>query len=135
VERQAVEKPVLILLAEDEPLIGLSIRESLEEGGYSVHVAASGREAIAALEGGEDDFAGLITDIRLGGGPDGWALARRARELKPEIPVVYISGDSAHEHRARGVPDSLMVQKPFAMAQVVTAISTLLTKVPPKAPE
>ena len=109
-----MEKPVLILLAEDEPLIGLSVRESLEEGGYAVHVAATGREALAAIEGDDFELAGLITDIRLGGGPDGWALARRARELKPELPVVYISGDSAHEHRARGVPDSLMVQKPFA---------------------
>jgi hypothetical protein len=38
----------------------------------------------------------MITNISLGVGADGWDVARRARELTPELPVVYMSGASAH---------------------------------------
>jgi hypothetical protein len=41
--------------------------------------------------------------------------------------VVYITGDSAHEWTVHGVPNSVLVTKPFAAAQVVTAVSQLLT--------
>ena len=36
----------------------------------------------------------LITDIRMPG-PDGWSLARHARALRPDMPVIYTTGDSA----------------------------------------
>jgi DNA-binding response OmpR family regulator len=73
----------------------------------------------------------MVTDIRLGEGPNGWDVARHAREVIPTMPVVYMSGDSANEHSAYGVPDSVMLQKPFATAQLVTAISTLMNAAPP----
>ena len=80
------------------------------------------------VEGRFAELAGLITDFRLADGPSGWELAMRARELKPEIAIVYATGDSAHEWSAHGVPKSVVVQKPYASAQIVTAISTLLTQ-------
>jgi len=123
-------KPV-ILLAEDEAAIALSLQGALEDGGYAVRVVASAEQAFALIDDGAVQLAGLITDIRLGAGPDGWALARHARELHPALPIVYMSGDSAVDHPSKGVPSSLMVQKPFAMAQIVTAISTLLNQTPP----
>jgi hypothetical protein len=46
----------------------------------------------------------------------------------PEMPVVYATADSAHEWPAQGVPKSVVVQKPYASAQLVTAISALLTE-------
>jgi CheY-like chemotaxis protein len=124
-----VEASVLILLVEDEHLIALSVQEALEVGGYAVRVEASGTDAILILDESSDQICALITDIRLGIGPDGWDLARHARELNPRLPIVYMSGDSSQGHSARGVPDSLMIQKPFAPAQIVTAISTLLNAV------
>jgi hypothetical protein len=42
--------------------------------------------------------------------------------------VIYLSGDSAHEWTAQGVPGSVMLQKPFVMAQLITAITTLLNQ-------
>ncbi len=122
---------MLILLVEDESLIAMSIEEALTEGGFAVHSVESGSEAIAAIDSGDYLFAGLITDVRLGEGPCGWDIARRAREVQPTIPVVFMTGDSAAEHSARGVPDSLIMQKPFAAVQIVTAIATLLNQLPP----
>ena len=119
---------VLLLLAEDEPLVLLSTQDALEAGGYSVVAAADGAEAIAVMDTRSGELSGLITDIRLGAGPTGWDVARHARELRPDLPVVYATGDSAHEWPIHGVPKSLVVQKPYAPAQVLTAISTLLTE-------
>ena len=55
-----------------------------------------------------------------------WDVARRAREKIPTLPVVYVTGDSAHEWAAQGVPNSVMISKPFVAAQIVNAVSTLL---------
>jgi CheY-like chemotaxis protein len=123
-----MDQSVLLLLAEDEELIAEALTLALEDGGYSVLLAASGSAAIDALNEQIEQLAGLITDIRLPDGPDGWEIARHARELKPAIPVVYMSGDSAADWSAQGVPNSVVLQKPFASAQLVTAISALLTE-------
>lgn len=53
-------------------------------------------------------------------------MCRRGRELVSGIPVIYMSGDSAHEWSANGVPESVMLQKPFVIAQLITAVTHLL---------
>ena len=68
----------------------------------------------------------LVTDINLRGRIDGWEVAQRAREIDPHFPVVYISGASAAEWPSKGVPNSVMLEKPFAPAQLVTAVASLL---------
>ncbi len=67
-----------------------------------------------------------MTDINLRGRLDGWEVAQRAREMDPYFPVVYISGASAGEWPSKGVPNSIMLEKPFAPAQLITAIANLL---------
>jgi CheY-like chemotaxis protein len=122
-----MQDPIL-LLVEDDPLVMLVAQEALESGGYTVVSVAGGAEALAALDAGKTEFAGIVTDIRMGPGPDGWDVARHARELKPDVPVVYVSGDSAAEWPVHGVPKSVIVQKPYAPSQLLTAVSTLMTK-------
>lgn len=121
-----MEQSLLILLVEDEALIAIDLQTALEAAGFGVTHVPTGTNAIKALDDKPLKFSGIVTDIRLGSGLNGWAVARHARELVPQIPVVYMSGDSAHEHTAQGVPDSIMLEKPFASAQLITAISTLL---------
>jgi DNA-binding response OmpR family regulator len=123
------------LLVEDEPLIALSAHDALEAGGFEPISVDDGTKALDVLTSQSGDLAGLITDVRLGSGPNGWDVARRARELKPNLPVVYTTGDSAHEWTALGVPKSVMIQKPYALAQLVTAISTLRTEDDTNAPQ
>ena len=127
-----MEVSLLILLAEDEALIALTIEDALEEAGFAVHHVLAGEDALEALERHDHGISGIITDINLQGAIDGWAIARKAREILPNIPVAYMSGTSAHEHSSLGVPDSVMIQKPFLPAQIITAISTLLNALPPQ---
>jgi CheY-like chemotaxis protein len=75
----------------------------------------------------------LVTDINLKGRMDGWEAARQAREIDPEFPIVYISGASAADWPSKGVPNSVMLEKPFAPAQLVTAIANLLNTGTPSA--
>ncbi len=122
---------ILLLLVEDDLTIRSMLEEALEEAGYAVTAAQNGSEAIKLLDQQRGELKGLITDIDLGEGPEGWDVARHARELCAEMPVVYMSGASAHHWTSHGVPKSVLVAKPFAPAQIITAISTLLNNVPP----
>lgn len=117
--------PVL-LYVEDQILIQELLVTALEEAGFHVRVANDGAEALKLLASPSQTLHGLITDINLGEGPDGWDIARAAREMEPGLPVVYVSAESEHEWTSRGVPNSMMITKPFVPAQVVVAISSLL---------
>lgn len=87
---------VLILLVEDEPMVLELARDTLETGGYAVVAVKIGDEGVAIIDERVYEFSALVTDVRLGAGPDGWDVARYARERKPDIPVVYATGDSGH---------------------------------------
>jgi len=122
------ESSVLVLAADDDRLILEIIEQALESGGFATLRAGDGSEALSNLDMHAETIQALITDIRMGDGPDGWDVARRARELNPRLPVIYMSGDSAGDWSAQGVPGSVMLQKPFAPAQIVTAVASLINQ-------
>ena len=116
-----------ILLVEDEALIVEILTAEFADTGFEVVVASDGNRAIAELDADAARFKAVVTDIRLGKGPDGWDVGRRARELVSDMSVVYVSGDSTHDWSSKGVPESVVILKPFAPTQLVTAVSTLIT--------
>jgi CheY-like chemotaxis protein len=117
---------ILVFLVEDEDLVQELVEHALQEGGFAVATANSGKEAIAMLEADGAEFRALISDVNLGRGPTGWDVARRARELNEDLPIVYMTGGNGHEWASQGVPNSILISKPFAPAQIVTAVSHLL---------
>jgi DNA-binding response OmpR family regulator len=117
-----------VLYVEDDPLVRELAATALEEAGFEVVTRESGTSALEALDDDADPFCAVVTDINLGAGPDGWDIARRARELNHAIPVVYVSGASGHEWKSKGVLKSVMIAKPFKITQLVAAISSLLKK-------
>ncbi|MEA3058027.1 MAG: hypothetical protein QOF34_842 [Sphingomonadales bacterium] len=121
-----MSEPV-VLLVEDEPLVLLIAQDALEAGGFAVLPVQLASEAMDILDGRIAELSGLVTDIRLPGGADGWEIARHARELRPDLPIVYTTADGAGDWPAQGVPNSVVVQKPYAPAQLLTAIATLIT--------
>jgi DNA-binding response OmpR family regulator len=123
-----------VLVAEDDQLIQSLIEEALAEGGFEISIVATGEEAVALLTGKQIEYCALVTDIHLAGKLDGWGVARTAREIDPTFPVVYMSGAAADEWASKGVPNSVVLAKPFAPAQLVTAVSQLLNNKPPAAP-
>jgi DNA-binding response OmpR family regulator len=122
---------VIILVVEDDATLRLSAEDTLLEVGFKVELVASGTKALALLDKPDAAFKALITDVNLGSGPNGWEVARRAREVFPTIPVVYVTGDSAAEWTSQGVPNSILIAKPFIPAQLITAVTQLLNAAPP----
>ena len=116
----------LVLIAEDEYLLHREIEEALTDGGFAVETVFSGEEALTLLMGGTKTYRALVTDVRLGRDLTGWDVARQVREEQPAFPVIYLTAASADEWAARGVPNSILVSKPFARGQLVTAVSQLL---------
>jgi DNA-binding response OmpR family regulator len=125
---------LLILVIEDDQQIQAIVEEALTDGGFEPTIAASGEEALTLLKGYRGKYRALVTDINLRGRVGGWEVARVAREIDPNFPVVYMSGKDAGDWASKGVPNSIMLAKPFAPAQLVTAVSQLLnTGNPPTA--
>ena len=119
---------VLLLLAEDDHAVAVVLDAALTDAGYEVITASSGAAAMQEIEADAARFRAVVTDIQLGSGPEGWEVARRARELVPTMPIVYMSGESSEAWAANGVPGSVMLAKPFAPAQLVTAISNMINE-------
>ena len=78
------------------------------------------------LKGNKGKYRALVTDINLVGRIDGWEVARLARQIDPAFPILCITGAHADRWPSHGVPNSILLTKPFAPAQLVTAISQLL---------
>ena len=116
---------VLVFVVEDEASIQFVLEAALYEGGFVVTPASNGEEAVAMLDKEGSDFRALLTDIDLGGKQTGWEVARHAREINDKLPVIYMTGASAHDWGSKGVPNSQVVAKPFAVAQIVTAVAQL----------
>ena len=119
------ELPVVLVIEDDDAIQGL-VEDALTDGGFEIAAARSGEEAVTLLKGRVAAYHALVTDIGLLGRFDGWEVARAARQLDPDFPVVYMSGIAAEQWKVKGVPNSIMLQKPFAPAQLVTALCQLL---------
>jgi DNA-binding response OmpR family regulator len=124
------DQPVILVIEDDQSIQGI-IEDALTEAGFEPAIAASGEEAVTLLQGNHTKYRALVTDIRLLGRIDGWEVAQKAREIDPGFPIVYMSGASAEDWASKGVPNSIMLSKPFAPAQLVTAVSQLLNTAPP----
>jgi len=122
------ELPV-ILVVEDEDLVQALVEDALREAGFELEVVASAEEAIGLLKDNHN-YRALVTDINLAGGLDGWEVAKHAREIDPGFAVVYMTGAAADQWASHGVPNSILLTKPFAPAQLVTAVSNLLNTSP-----
>jgi CheY-like chemotaxis protein len=126
---------LVIMVVEDDQTIQSLVEDALSAGGFEAAIAASGEEAVTLLRGNRNHYRALLTDINLLGTMDGWEVARQAREINPAFPIVYMTGAAADQWPSHGVPNSILLTKPFAPAQLVTALAQLLNAgSPPIAP-
>ena len=104
-----------ILIVDDDAGLLALISEDLQKQGLSCACARSDREAYRLL--GAQAFDAVVVDVNLGFGTTGFDVARRARQVAPEIRVVYMSGDAnaPRSWMSFGVPSSDYVSKPFPL--------------------
>jgi DNA-binding response OmpR family regulator len=121
-----VSNAVRVLVVEDESLICSFIEDALSDGGFEACSVHSGEAAMSMFRDGREQCRALLTDVNLGSGISGWELARQIREITPGFPVVYMTSASAPAWKSQGVDGSLLIEKPFAPAQLAAAVSQLL---------
>lgn len=117
-----------LLLAEDDRIVRITVRDALREAGYDVTECADGAAALAALE--RDPFDIVLTDVRLPG-VDGVTLFRRARRALPEAGVVlmtaWANAEDAVAVMREGAKD--YVQKPFEIDELLLRIARVRDEV------
>ena len=115
---------VSVLLVEDEVMVSNLVADCLAESGFHVHEVATADEALRYMRSGANIDV-LFTDIKLPGGMNGAELAERARELRPEMPIVYASGRYKLSEISPLVPRSLFVAKPYDPNDICALLTRL----------
>lgn len=118
-----------ILVIEDDPDVRYTGIQMLLDLNYRVIEASDGVEALRMLAETPDRFNMIITDVMLPGGVLGTEVAAQARRLRPNIPILYISGYSgdtvidAKEHDS----NIRLLKKPFATQQLAIQVRNALS--------
>lgn len=116
-----------VLVVEDEPVIALGLRDSLEAEGYAVEVAAEGVEAEArAREGG---FELIVLDVMLPG-RDGFSICRNLRASGLSTPIILLTAKGQEADRIRGLDLGAddYVTKPFARGELLARVRAALRR-------
>lgn len=116
-----------VLLVEDEPMVRTVAERALTRHGYSVVTANNGFEALEILNRG-DEFALLISDVVM---PemDGPTMVKEARQSRPELPVLFMSGYAEEQLRKSIDIDKVaFLPKPFSVQELAEAARKALTQ-------
>jgi len=116
-----------LLVAEDEPKIGLYLQQGLSEAGFRVDLATTG---MAALEQSlSEPYDLLILDVMMPG-LDGWEVLRRIRALRRKLPIIIVTARDGVDNRIDGLDlgaDDYLV-KPFEIRELLARMRAVLRR-------
>jgi two-component system response regulator MprA len=121
-------RPVKILVVDDEPAVRDSLRRALELEGYEVDLAPDGESALARLEQPTHPDA-VVLDILMPG-IDGLEVCRRMRAAGDEVPVLMLTARAEIDSRVAGLDAGAddYLPKPFALAELLARLRALLRR-------
>jgi DNA-binding response OmpR family regulator len=115
-----------VLVVEDDPAICALITDILREAGLETECVQTDRSAYGIIPT-LPTIVALVVDINLGAGTTGFDVARFARQVVPNLPVIYVTGEASPESfNAFGVPDSDFVAKPFTAGELLARLQSRL---------
>jgi two-component system cell cycle sensor histidine kinase/response regulator CckA len=118
-----------VLIVDDEPDVLDFVGYVLREAGFATTEVGDGQAALMKLTGGQE-FDLLLTDINMPG-IDGFELARRARQLRPELRVLHASGG----YFPGMLPDLVredFLPKPFRPRDLLNCVFEILNRGSPQ---
>ena len=115
-----------VLVVEDETLVLFTLEAELTRAGFEVVMASDPAGARARLDEEGAELSGLVVDLNLSAEESGFDVSRHARDIKPDIAVIYISGNNPSQWEDQGVKDSVFLAKPVLSAEVAKALQTLI---------
>ena len=122
-----------VLVVEDEPIVRLSIRDTLQLNGYCVLEAKDAQEALQFCTHYTQPIHLLITDVIMPG-MNGRALADHFISLHKDMRVLLISGHPGDAIARHGVvhPNAAFLPKPFTPDALARKVRELLDKPTPR---
>jgi DNA-binding response OmpR family regulator len=119
--------PAKVLVVEDEPIVRDLLVTVMRTEGYEVVAAADARAALKQAKSFQPHLA--LIDVRLGNGPDGFAVARRLRD-EADLSLLFLtSADEADDIRAGFAAGAdLYVTKPFSVDSLLVQIEAVLAR-------
>lgn len=121
-----------VLVVEDEPALRSIAVIALDRAGFRVLEAESGAAAMHFWSKHQGDINVLITDITLGGGMNGDAIAKECRKTNPSLPVIFASGNlrEANEKDFDLCDHRHYLSKPYSPQTLVDAVRECLRELP-----
>jgi PAS domain S-box-containing protein len=118
-----------VLVIDDEPTVRMLIVEVLEEAGYTAIEAEDGPSGLKFLAT-DARIDLLITDVGLPGGMNGRQVADAAREYRPDLKVLFITGFAENAAVGNGhlEPGMEVMTKPFVMAELADKITEIIER-------
>ena len=118
-----------VLIVDDEPSIRMLVTDVLEELGYAAIEAADTTSGMKVLRS-DVRIDLLITDVGLPGGMNGRQMAEAARETRPKLKVLFITGyaENAAISNGRLEPGMHLLTKPFAMDRLASRIKSIISE-------
>ncbi len=117
----------VVLLVEDEDVVRAVAAEQLRDLGYRVLEAKNGVAALQLLQAtGVVDL--LVTDVGLPGGLNGRQVADQARETRPTLPVLFITGFAGNVLKEQLAPGMEVIGKPFALDALAAQVQRLVPR-------
>ncbi|MCC2977334.1 GAF domain-containing protein [Sphingomonas sp. PL-96] len=118
-----------ILVIDDEATVRMLIVDVLEEAGYTPVEADDGPSGLRILES-DMRLDLLITDVGLPGGLNGRQVADAARQLRPGLKVLFVTGYAENAAVGNGLlePGMEVITKPFVMAELASKITEMLER-------
>lgn len=122
-----MSKHTSILLAEDEPALGLIIKESLETRGFRVHLYDDGEKALNGYKELQPEL--MVLDVMMPK-KDGFTLAKDIRQLDDTIPIIFLTAKSQTQDVVEGftIGGNDYLKKPFSMEELIVRINNLLNR-------
>lgn len=115
-----------VLVVEDERALCELLTDIIGGDGFETVCVQTDKQAYQALRR-DTDFACMVVDVNLGTGTTGYDVARYARQIAPQVPVIYVSGQTSEDSfRANGVPGSLFLPKPFTATELLERLRMLV---------
>jgi len=116
-----------ILLAEDEPALGLIIKESLETRDFNVLLCDNGEKALETYQNEAPEL--LVLDVMMPK-KDGFTLAKEVRAVDDTIPIIFLTAKSQTQDVVEGftIGGNDYLKKPFSMEELIVRINNLLNR-------